>query len=83
MLHSPIREPRDVDRVRELESVESLEFVMETVRLTRAGLPEGLPLIGFAGAPFTLAGYVIEGGTSRNHQTAKTLMYRDGGAGTP
>jgi uroporphyrinogen decarboxylase len=53
---------------------------METVRQTRAGLPEHLPLIGFAGAPFTLASYAIEGGGSRNYLHAKTLMYRDEGA---
>jgi uroporphyrinogen decarboxylase len=68
--------------VLELESVESLSFVMETVRLTREGLPRGLPVIGFAGAPFTLASYVIEGGASRNYLHTKTLMYRDSGAWT-
>jgi uroporphyrinogen decarboxylase len=53
---------------------------METVRKTRAGLPESLPLIGFAGAPFTLAAYVIEGGSSRDYRLAKVLMYTDTGA---
>jgi uroporphyrinogen decarboxylase len=77
-----VREARDVDRVLELESVESLSFVMETVRQTRAGLPHGMPVIGFAGAPFTLASYVIEGGASRNFLHTKTLMYRDSGAWT-
>jgi uroporphyrinogen decarboxylase len=64
----------------ELESVESLSFVIETVRHTRAGLPLSIPVIGFAGAPFTLASYVIEGGSSRNYLHTKTLMYRDRGA---
>jgi uroporphyrinogen decarboxylase len=82
VIHNPVREARDVDRVLELESVESLSFVMETVRQTRAGLPRGLPVIGFAGAPFTLASYVIEGGASRNFLHTKTLMYRDSGAWT-
>jgi uroporphyrinogen decarboxylase len=50
---------------------------METVRQTRAGLDAAIPLIGFAGAPFTLASYVIEGGASRSYLHAKTLMYRD------
>ena len=53
---------------------------METVRKTRAGLPESLPLIGFAGAPFTLAAYAIEGGSSRDYRRTKTLMYTDTGA---
>ncbi len=80
MIHNPLREPGDVDRVVELESVEALDFVMQTVKLTRAALPSDLPLIGFAGAPFTLASYAIEGGTSRAHLHTKTLMYRDEGA---
>lgn len=80
LLHNPIREPHDVDRLRELESVDALDFVMETVRRTRAGLADELPLIGFAGAPFTLAAYAVEGGSSRSYQHCKTLMYRDAGA---
>jgi len=80
VIHNPVREAADVDRVLELESVDSLDFVMETVRQTRRDLPAHIPLIGFAGAPFTLASYVIEGGSSRNYLHTKTLMYRDGGA---
>jgi uroporphyrinogen decarboxylase len=80
VIHNPVREARDVDRVLELESVESLSFVIETVRQTRSALPRGIPVIGFAGAPFTLASYVIEGGASRNFLHTKTLMYRDSGA---
>jgi uroporphyrinogen decarboxylase len=70
----------DVERLRELDSVEPLAFVTETVRLTRAGLPDEIPVIGFAGAPFTLASYAIEGRGSRNYTHAKTLMYSDAGA---
>lgn len=70
----PIREPEDVSRLRELEDVSSLEYVFETVRKTREGLPSNLPLIGFAGAPFTLLGYAIEGGGSRDFRTTKTFM---------
>jgi len=80
VIHNPVREGADVDRVIELESAESLHFVMETVRLTRADLPPQIPLLGFAGAPFTLASYAIEGGASRNYLHTKTLMYRDPGA---
>jgi uroporphyrinogen decarboxylase len=80
VIHNPLREPADVDRVLELESVESLHFVMETVQQTRNDLPDDIPLIGFAGAPFTLASYMIEGGASRNYLHTKTLMYRDEGA---
>ena len=77
VIHNPIREPGDIDRVQELESVESLSFVMETVRLTRSGLPDQIPVIGFAGAPFTLASYAIEGSASRSFLHTKGLMYRD------
>jgi uroporphyrinogen decarboxylase len=80
VIHNPLREPVDVDRVVELESADALHFVMEAVRQTRADLPAGIPLIGFAGAPFTLASYAIEGGASRNYLHTKTLMFRDRGA---
>jgi len=77
VIHNPVRESSDVDRVIELEDVERLDYVIETVRQTRAALDDNLPLIGFAGAPFTLASYAIEGGGSRNYLHTKTLMYRD------
>jgi uroporphyrinogen decarboxylase len=80
VIHNPLREPADVDRVLELENVDALHFVTETVRQTRADLHADVPLIGFAGAPFTLASYAIEGGSSRNCLHTKTLMYRDQGA---
>jgi uroporphyrinogen decarboxylase len=80
IIHNPLREASDLARMRPLEDVAALEFVMETVRLTRAGLPSHIPVIGFAGAPFTLASYAIEGGASRQYLHTKRLMYRDAGA---
>jgi uroporphyrinogen decarboxylase len=80
LILNPVREAAAVDRVVELESTQPLEYVMEAVRRTRAGLRDEIPLIGFAGAPFTLASYLIEGGASRNYRRTKTLMYRDPGA---
>ena len=80
VIHNPVREGSDIDRVLELEDVNSLSFVMETVTQTRKDLPEDMPLIGFSGAPFTLASYVIEGGSSRSFVHTKTIMYRDSGA---
>ena len=74
---NPIREASDVERFMELENLESLQFVVETVSQTRKDLPENLPVIGFAGAPFTLASYAIEGGGSRSFLHTKTLMYRE------
>lgn len=80
VLRNPIRTAADVDRLHELENMERLPFVVEAVRQTRAGLAEHLPLIGFGGAPFTLAAYAIEGGASRDYRATKTLMYRDAAA---
>ncbi len=80
IIHNPVRDARDVDRIVELEHLGAVEFVMETVRQTREGLRAEIPVIGFAGAPFTLASYMIEGGGSRNYLFTKSLMYRDEGA---
>ena len=55
IIHNPVRSPADVGRLREVEEVGSLDFVFEAIRQTRATLRSDLPLIGFAGAPFTLA----------------------------
>jgi len=77
VIHNPIRETSDVDRVRALDDVESLGFVFETVRQVRQALPANIPLLGFAGAPFTLASYAIEGGGSRNYVYTKRLMFGD------
>ncbi len=80
VIHNPLREPRDVDRVRPLENPSPLSFVYQAVSSIRAALKPATPLIGFAGAPFTLACYAIEGGGSRHYETAKAFMYRDDGA---
>lgn len=78
-IHNPVRELADIDRVIELDAsnLDALDFVYDTVRQTRAAMSPRIPVIGFAGAPFTLASYAIEGGGSRNYSTTKTLMYRD------
>src|ERR1051325_2078049 len=80
LIHNPVRTASDVRRLREVETVESLGYVYEAIRLTRRALKPDIPLIGFAGAPFTLASYIIEGGSSRNYVHAKSLMYTDSGA---
>ncbi|MDT4898577.1 MAG: hypothetical protein QOH25_3654 [Acidobacteriota bacterium] len=79
-IHNPVRAARDVERLREVETVESLDYVLEAIRRTRRALPPDLPLIGFSGAPFTLASYIVEGGASRNYIHTKSLMYADSGA---
>jgi len=80
VIHNPVRTAADVDRIKPLESNDELQFVMDTVTQTRNDLPADMPLIGFAGAPFTLASYMIEGGASRNYANTKALMYSDRGA---
>lgn len=80
VIHNPVREARDVGRLLELESADALSFVYDAIRKTRNALKADLPLIGFAGAPFTLASYMIEGGGSKNYIHTKHLMYEDTGA---
>ena len=75
VIHNPVRTPADVDKLRTPQPDESLSFTLEAIRLARKELENrGIPLIGFSGAPYTLASYAIEGGGSRNHQHAKGLM---------
>jgi len=69
-----------VQRLREVDDAGALSFVYEAIALTRRELKPDLPLIGFSGAPFTLASYMIEGGGSKNYVHAKRLMYDDSGA---
>ena len=66
----------DVERLPSVDPEEDLGYVLEAVRLARAALPADVPLIGFAGAPFTLASYAIEGGSTRTFTRTKTLMYQ-------
>jgi uroporphyrinogen decarboxylase len=80
VIHNPVRQGRDVDRLRQLEDVSALEFVNEAIRQTRRALKPNIPLIGFSGAPFTLASYLTEGGGSKNYVHTKRLMYNDHGA---
>jgi uroporphyrinogen decarboxylase len=80
IIHNPVRSPADVDRIRPLTEPDPLDYVIQAVRSIRAALRPDLPLIGFAGAPFTLACYAIEGGSSRHYEQAKAFMYADPGA---
>jgi uroporphyrinogen decarboxylase len=80
VIHNPVRVAADVQRLREVEDPGALSFVYEAIALTRRELKPDIPLIGFSGAPFTLASYMIEGGGSKNYVHAKKLMYDDSGA---
>jgi len=80
VIHNPVRQAADVDRLRRMPDAAPLGYVMEAVASIRSALRPSTPLIGFAGAPFTLACYAIEGGGSRHYEKAKVFMYRDPGA---
>jgi uroporphyrinogen decarboxylase len=72
----PVRSGNAIERLREFDP-ESMRFVYDAVGMTRRALDPEKALIGFAGAPFTVASYVIEGGGSRNYENTKQLMYND------
>jgi uroporphyrinogen decarboxylase len=74
-IERPIRKAADVDRLRTFEPREALGHVLETIRLLRGELDGRVPLIGFGGAPFTLAAYAIEGGPSTTYAHTKAFMY--------
>jgi uroporphyrinogen decarboxylase len=73
-IERPVRDADDVSRLGRVDVGEDVGFVFETVRLARKALGERVPLIGFAGAPFTLASYLIEGGASREFLLTKRFM---------
>jgi uroporphyrinogen decarboxylase len=75
LIRAPIQSADDIARLKRCEPREALGHVLETIRLVRHELDGQVPLIGFAGAPFTLASYAIEGGPSRHYAKTKTLMY--------
>jgi uroporphyrinogen decarboxylase len=75
VIHNPLRIAADVAALRVPDPRESLSFTMEAIRLTRHELGGRIPLIGFSGAPFTLASYAIEGGATRSFVLTKSLIY--------
>jgi uroporphyrinogen decarboxylase len=77
VVESPIRSASDVDRLRVPHPQEAVPFVLESVRLVRAELPDEKAVVGFCGGPFTVAGYLIEGKPSREFANVKALMYRE------
>lgn len=77
VIHNPVRSAADVRRLGVADPVEATGFVMDTIRILRSELRDRVPLIGFAGAPFTLASYAIEGGGTRDYEYTKALMWSD------
>ncbi len=79
-IENPIRTSADIDAIRIRKAADSMPYIAEAIQLIRRELPADIPLIGFGGAPFTLASYAIEGKGSRNYVFVKQLMYGDPGA---
>ncbi len=77
VIHNPLCKTNDPGRVKPVENMDDLGYVFDAVRLIRRDLPADIPLLGFCGAPFTLASYAIEGGGSKNYIATKKLMYTD------
>ncbi len=74
ILHNPVGSMDDVQRLRPVRVESDLGYVLEAIKILRGELQE-TPLIGFCGAPFTIASYMVEGGASRDFMRTKTMMY--------
>jgi uroporphyrinogen decarboxylase len=77
VIHNPLRSLADIEALRVPDPRESVGYTLDAIRLAKRELAGRVPLIGFAGAPFTLASYAIEGGGSRDYRRTKQLMYAD------
>ncbi|WP_437278346.1 uroporphyrinogen decarboxylase [Sorangium sp. So ce375] len=77
VIHEPVRDRAGIERLRVFEPEEGLGYVLDAVRLIRKELDGKTPLIGFAGAPFTMASYLVEGGKSSDYRLTKQLMWSD------
>lgn len=77
ILKNPLRDDSSIDSLIIPDPEEKVPFVMKTIRILRKELEGEVPLIGFSGAPFTLASYMVEGGTSRNFAKIKMMMYQN------
>ncbi|MCL6472551.1 MAG: uroporphyrinogen decarboxylase [Firmicutes bacterium] len=75
VIHNPVRSKADVAKVRVAEAEEATPYVAETIKILRRELEGRVPLIGFSGAPFTLASYIVEGSGSRDYRYTKAMMY--------
>jgi len=77
VIERPIRGARDLEGVHTIDAASDLQYVMDAIRMVRHEIDGRTPLIGFSGAPFTLASYIVEGGHSRSYAHVKKLMYDD------
>lgn len=77
VIHNPVRSAADVAKLKVADPYETTGFVMDAIKILRRELENKVPLIGFAGAPFTLASYAIEGQGTRDYENCKALMWRE------
>jgi uroporphyrinogen decarboxylase len=77
VIEKPIRSAADLEGVHAIDAASDLGYVMDALRLVRREIDGVTPLIGFSGAPFTLASYIVEGGHSRDYAEVKSMMYGD------
>ncbi|HEU4792240.1 MAG TPA: uroporphyrinogen decarboxylase [Nitrolancea sp.] len=75
VIHNPVRAPKDVDALHIIDPEESISNTLDAIRIVAHELDGKVPLIGFAGGPFTVASYLIEGGSSRSYIRTKRMMY--------
>ena len=75
VISNPVRNAQDVENIRIIDAEEATPYVMEAIKLLRKELEGRVPLIGFSGAPFTIASYIIEGGGSREYKNCKAMMF--------
>ena len=77
VIHNPVRALADIERLAQPDPRETVAYTLDAIRLVKRELADRIPLIGFCGAPFTLASYAIEGGSSREYRRTKLMMYRE------
>ncbi len=77
VIHNPVRTMSDVQKLKPIDAATQIEYLMTAIKIVLKELNGKVPLIGFSGAPFTLASYIIEGGGSRNYEHAKTMMFAE------
>ncbi len=77
VIHNPVRQTADVTALQVRPAEETMGFTLQAIKQVIRELDGRIPLIGFSGAPFTLASYAIEGGSSRNYLLTKSLMYQE------
>ncbi len=80
VINNPVRTKKDIDAITVINPEKDVPYLLKAIKMARAELKGDVPLIGFSGAPFTLASYIIEGEGSRNYVHTKKLMYEDPGA---